>query len=133
LLPTFFYIAFDAIASNPLSTQLPTISKQLPLLTRQITSIRWSAPDSIDVSLSEFLVTLNRLEYQMGVAQSLLYKIPMQLLLVDRVISSIPVGRDESDGVWIEEGGGSGGESLGDGTMVGNVKGELERKARDFI
>ncbi|ORY44952.1 hypothetical protein BCR33DRAFT_850430 [Rhizoclosmatium globosum] len=87
LFPTFIYLSYDCITSNPLSTQIPTIAKLLPDFSSQITQMPWTSHEVLDVRLSEYLTLLNRIEYEISVAQSLLYKLPMQLQLVDRVIS----------------------------------------------
>ncbi|KAJ3256730.1 Rab3 GTPase-activating protein catalytic subunit [Chytriomyces hyalinus] len=89
LLPTLFHVAYDAIASNPLSTQLSPISRQIPAFTVQLTSINWAQTADLDLVLSEFCTTLSNLEYQIGVAQSLLYKLPMQVKLVEKLLSDL--------------------------------------------
>ncbi|KAI8618291.1 Rab3 GTPase-activating protein catalytic subunit-domain-containing protein [Chytriomyces sp. MP71] len=100
LLPTLFYVAYDAIVSNPLSTQIPSISRQIPSFTSQLISMNWNSIADLDVALSEFCFTLNQLEYQIGLAQSLLYKLPMQMKLVDRLVSHL--NAEDSDGSTIK-------------------------------
>ncbi|KAJ3123990.1 Rab3 GTPase-activating protein catalytic subunit [Physocladia obscura] len=89
LLPTLFFVAYDAIVSNPLVSQIPTLSKQVLPLTNQIICLNWGYPDGLAASLSKFVEYLNYLEYLIGFSQSVLYKLPMQLSLVDRVLSQL--------------------------------------------
>ncbi|KAJ3074792.1 Rab3 GTPase-activating protein catalytic subunit [Podochytrium sp. JEL0797] len=106
--------------------QIPSIRQQIPRLTSLLVGIGWGCgtPSEIDHALNEYVHLLNRIEYQLSVAQSLLYKLPMQFDLVDRLVAKIQDSEQDSeddDGVVL----------LGcqQGKIVADVCGSLERKA----
>ncbi|KAJ3211686.1 hypothetical protein HDU82_005196 [Entophlyctis luteolus] len=88
LLPTFFYVAYDVISKNPLVSQIPVITRNLTELTEKIVNVDWTHLDDLDFLLVDLLNSMNSLEYQLSVAKSLLYKLPLQNSLVDRILSS---------------------------------------------